>query len=475
MSIKTANTIHWIKCANKYFPFGIKNTLTKNKPMGVWEELFEIKKSWDNLNLLISLFEKQWVFKTNSLASASLLIFDKFFNNCKITVKENPKKTDEIFRKGYSGGRVEVFGNSIGSEKTVFFDFPSMYGNVMQEEFPYGYYTEIDNPKDITKNGLYLVSVKSEKMYAPVLPVVIGTRPISFMNGDFEGWYYKEELELFVENKGIIKEIKKGIIFEKTEKIFKNFSETFLKLREENTFNKKVCKSIIVSIYGRLGMGDYEKKTQIVKNETEYEHIEKTHEITSETWINDHCGIIEFIYKEEKKDQKTTINSNVLYAGYITAKARIKLYRAMKEVWNTGGRVLYIDTDCIFAAFDKKKNIKSSDFKLIKWENKKIINSAFASTKMYSLKYRNSWETRICGIPINSIKFEEFYSMFYENKEEKKKINIELSKVSPYQFYSKKMEKFIDLNCYKKREFTLAKKETKPFKILNGMILKDEL
>jgi len=47
------------------------------------------------------------------------------------------------------------------------------------------------------------------------------------------------------------------------------------------------------------------------------------------------------------------INSNVIYAAIITSKARIKLYKSFISVQNNGGRLLYCDTDSIFAAYKK--------------------------------------------------------------------------------------------------------------------------
>jgi hypothetical protein len=47
--------------------------------------------------------------------------------------------------------------------------------------------------------------------------------------------------------------------------------------------------------------------------------------------------------------------SNVGIASAITSKARIKLYNAQKSVINNRGRLLYSDTDSIFASF--KNNI----------------------------------------------------------------------------------------------------------------------
>jgi DNA polymerase elongation subunit (family B) len=57
--------------------------------------------------------------------------------------------------------------------------------------------------------------------------------------------------------------------------------------------------------------------------------------------------------KKKLGKKKELVNSNVIYASIITAKARIKLHKAMLSVVNGGGRLLYTDTDSIFAEYTR--------------------------------------------------------------------------------------------------------------------------
>jgi DNA polymerase elongation subunit (family B) len=63
----------------------------------------------------------------------------------------------------------------------------------------------------------------------------------------------------------------------------------------------------------------------------------------------------------EYEQRKNSINSLVQYASIITSRARIKLYKTITQVEKEGGRLLYCDTDSIFAAYDKNKNITRSE------------------------------------------------------------------------------------------------------------------
>jgi len=97
-------------------------------------------------------------------------------------------------------------------------------------------------------------------------------------------------------------------------------------------------------------MGPNFEETLLIQDEEEYKKIRKEKEILKESIINK-IKIIT-IEKEKKID---TVESNVSIAAQITSKARIKLFKAFKEVIKNEGRILYTDTDSIFAAF--KKNV----------------------------------------------------------------------------------------------------------------------
>jgi hypothetical protein len=104
-------------------------------------------------------------------------------------------------------------------------------------------------------------------------------------------------------------------------------------------------------------MDDLETHSFFINTE-DYEKYEKKYNVLSRKILNN----IEFIkietnhkIKKELNLKTEKIKSNVSIAAAITAKARIKLYRAQKNVINNGGRLLYSDTDSIFAAY--KRNV----------------------------------------------------------------------------------------------------------------------
>jgi hypothetical protein len=62
------------------------------------------------------------------------------------------------------------------------------------------------------------------------------------------------------------------------------------------------------------------------------------------------------IYMREEK------NLNIAIASSIASKARVKLYKAFDQVLKNKGRLLYCDTDSVFAEFENDvTNIKMGD------------------------------------------------------------------------------------------------------------------
>jgi DNA polymerase elongation subunit (family B) len=155
------------------------------------------------------------------------------------------------------------------------------------------------------------------------------------------------------------------IEFDKYDYIFKDFVEYFEKMRMMGGSYKTLSKLIVNSLYGRFGMSD-EIDCSFFISKKVYETINQKIEIKSLKNINDLYLITCEINKKNKRilkefdltiyDDKT--KSNVVLASCITSKARIKLYKSFLEVIKSGGRVLYCDTDSIFASYYKNMDNK---------------------------------------------------------------------------------------------------------------------
>jgi DNA polymerase elongation subunit (family B) len=114
---------------------------------------------------------------------------------------------------------------------------------------------------------------------------------------------------------------------------------------------------MINSMYGRLGMRKIDSYS-FIEEYKNLDYLRKKIDVISYKELNE-------IILVEAENNKKLINflnvnqikskNNIVLASCITSKARIKLYNAQNEVIKNHGRILYSDTDSIFAAF--KKNV----------------------------------------------------------------------------------------------------------------------
>lgn len=100
-------------------------------------------------------------------------------------------------------------------------------------------------------------------------------------------------------------------------------------------------------------MGKLSSKTVLI-DATDYERKAAGLEIQREVWIGSKC-----LMEVKEESNSSIVKSNVIYASMITAKARILLWKHLTGVTKSGGRLLYCDTDSIFAAYPKNKKLKA--------------------------------------------------------------------------------------------------------------------
>lgn len=417
------------------------------------------KKMLEEISVSMKEDEKEIFKKSRSISSLSLNIYKKKFNLYNLETKLK-LEDDEIVREGFYGGRCEVFGNKNDDEQIFHFDFSGMYAEIMRELF---YFNNIKKtkPKKLTEGGFFKVDVLSNNMTIPVLPFKENKEgKLIFPNGTWTGTYWYEELKLFEEEGGQILKIHYKINLEKKEAIFKDFVENYRELRKNSEIENVFWKLFVNSIYGRLGMGVNNENTTLIYNDEDYKKLRREEEIIRESIINK-IRIITF----EKKTKIEEIDSNVSISAQITSKARIRLFKAFKDVIANGGRILYTDTDSIFAAF--KKDVTNQKHGEVFWDGKKedtkIQDAVFALPKGYAIKINNKEIIKIKGFKRNSISFDDFKKTFKNNDEIiLKEINF---KKSNFTLKFEEIEKKVQLNSYDKRTFNELKNESRALNI----------
>jgi hypothetical protein len=137
------------------------------------------------------------------------------------------------------------------------------------------------------------------------------------------------------------------------------------------------------------------------------------------------------------------------------------------EVLKNKGRLLYSDTDSIFATFEKNNNIENKLLdKFVFFDTSKkdteILDAFFISSKSYALKFKDNTEIiKIKGINTIDINYNELKEKFFNNESFFKLNNNQFSKKN-FSLENIIISKEINLQNYDKRIFISKKFDTKP-------------
>ncbi len=402
-----------------------------------------------------------------SAPSLALKIFEKKFNKNKITTNSNAL-IDKFARNAYFGGRCEVYANPFPEEYIFHFDFSSMYGRCMLEKFPYGKHSLNLNAKEIDKPGIYWIEFESKNINRPVLPHHrLKDGKLMFCNGKFTGAFWYEEILLFIKYGGKVNKILYALTFENYDYVFREYVEFFTNLRTKSEAYNVFGKLMINSMYGRLGMREIENYS-FITYKNELNNLKEKININSIRELNN-IALIDCIFDKKLENflniKKQKTKNNIVIAAAITAKARIKLYEAQEAVIKNGGRLLYSDTDSIFAAY--KKNVINEQHGEVFWDSTKkntiIKDAIFFSAKSYALKFEdNTYDIKIKGYNQKELNFDAIKEFFLQkNKIELKNYKF-LNKKNLELFYSETIKHF-DLNFYDKRIFINKNSSTIPY------------
>lgn len=390
-----------------------------------------------------------------SISYISILYFKKFH---KLNVLKLAQRDSDLIRRGYFGGRCEVFGNKKSLERVFYFDFRGMYTSVMQESIPYGNYKYEQDPETIDLPGFYSISC-NVKSFLPILP--LKKNKLVFPEGAVSGIFWHEEIKCALDlNEVSDLKIYYRLVPHNYDQLLKDFSQSLDKMRSESNFNEVICKIIANALYGRLGMSDNYKSEYL-----DLQKLIKFHSNIKNSAEFEELNLNEFIV--QKTNKRKILYANVGIAASITSKARIKLARAMHEVIETGGRLLYCDTDSIFAAYD------SNDFEIrlpvndiilknkLKYGN--LIDAIFIAPKTYGLKFQKHDLIKIKGITDKNISFYQLKNNFLNSERINFQQKIIYTQLNNIKISSSFRE--IRTDYYDKRTWSHDKITTKPLKV----------
>lgn len=411
------------------------------------EVIERVKYDVESLRKLIILTNKMFYrkfginfFKSETISQLALKLYRKKY--MPVDVIPNPyirsvkgRQYDvkwEIYnfvRESYAGARVEVFDLN-EFENVNYYDFNSLYPSVMKDlQLPYAYFTYYPNADIKLLNtllwkyeGFACVRVRVRKdVKFPILWVKKDGKLI-FPTGEFEGTYTFLELREFLrENQGEILECKKIFFAKVSANLFSRFIsdlyEERKRLKEQNNPLQFVLKIVMNSSYGKFGQRT--ETNEIMECESMKEFLTYCQ---AGAEILDAENLVVSI-----KRQSYSMFRLVHIASYITAAARIKLYRALKEA-DKEGIVIYCDTDSIITTAELENSKELGRLKL-EYKCKKF--RAFAP-KVYYMETETEKVYKAKGFPKKWLKEnhpespEEFIDLLKKGYEEWRYVSTKL-------------------------------------------------
>ena len=291
-----------------------------------------------------------------TIASNALSVFRSIFYTDKM--ERNSDDFENLFRKGYKGGRTEIF--KMRGKDLNYYDINSLYPSVMYD-FKYPLPIK-DNFKKVSefhpdKLGYYYIDAEIKDLKIPVLFYSMNGK-FCFPVGKFQGFYYTPEINKAIEM-GYKINVHFGYEFIKTDYLFRGYVEHFYKIKSESSGAKKaIAKLMLNSLYGKFG---------------QRRNMEVNSFINDGTVSNMNYNIKK--YWDEKSD---FIHPEIV--GLVTSYARVRLY----ELFQKAGldKIYYCDTDSIITDTVLPTSSRLGDIKL----EDKISEFIALAPKLYSYK-----------------------------------------------------------------------------------------
>jgi hypothetical protein len=247
----------------------------------------------------------------------------------------------EFERLAYYGGRCELFKR--GRIKTWSYDVNSMYISVMQREvMPDPISATWFNGSNLSTNdiygnlGIWHCRVKApDNLYLPVLPVRIDGK-LKFPLGEFSGVWCNIELIEAILNGYEIVEIYKAVVYTRQKDYFRSFADFIWRKRNDykeagNKGMEMMIKKLGNSLHGKLAQRNRQR------------YFGKVEDYGSQ--IDDGTRIFDYkgkLWMEHLGDYEPAIFQFPCLSAFVTAYARLKLYRAMVVNQDI---LIYCDTD----------------------------------------------------------------------------------------------------------------------------------
>ena len=350
------------------------------------------------------------VSKSLTISSLAMKIFlGKYYNfNIPLIVKRSLYNS---IKQSYFGGITEVYiPTNINNERLYYYDVNSLYPYAALNAMPgldCVFESDINlDIKDIASLfGFYYCKVLTNNSYLGLLPLRTKNGLI-MPNGEWEGWYFSEELKFAALN-GYKIFVLKGYTFNKVYDIFNKYVDNFYRIKSgtKDIVEKSVTKSLLNNLLGRFGLDidkpktslvDYAKynellQTKIINNVIQIEdkylitYTDKVSKLICDDANVDYKNTVLNSLKNKEESEQTFSDVSIAIAASVTSYARIFINKVKLDVLNKGGNIYYTDTDSVVTNIPLDNKLVGTDIGQFKLEH--IINKAyFISGKTYLIK-----------------------------------------------------------------------------------------
>lgn len=305
---------------------------------------------------------------------------------------------NEIGRKAYYGGRVEVFHHhpnwiTPGTKPLQTFDVNSSYPASMREVLPWELYGKAKAPSndllhDSEWEGLAYAEVNvPSTMAIPPLPYRPVEGGVFFPTGEWSAWFPFNELR-YAQELGCSVKLLEAIVYTKAAP-FKNFIDEVYEYKRRSTGAARMfAKLMLNGCYGKFGMKPERELLRVFATEEEgLDFAMATGAKKMSSWRVLTCPMFQW-----------SPTTHYALASYITAGARIRLHKALLK----STLPVYCDTDSVHCAqYNAPTSDLLGDLKLEGTYNQ----AAYYAPKLYALTNEEKTYYVSKGFPVNADAF----------------------------------------------------------------------
>ena len=259
--------------------------------------------------------------------------------------------------------------------------------------------------------------------------------------GNFEGWYFSEELKFAYEH-GYTIEIIKGYKFNKSENVFKKYVEEIYEKKSSTKDDviRSISKSLLNNLLGRFGLRLDRSDTKLVSEEEylellQYKAVRPIWFIGDKVFISYDKDVSPSICESHDVDYRKTLYNDIkvknlrnkesnfhdvsiAIASAVTSYSRIYMNKIKMSILNNGGSIFYTDTDSVVTDVELNNNLVGDGIGMFKLEHK-LKEAFFIGAKTYALKKFDSSRLEINktlikakGVNSNKLIYEQFLMLY---------------------------------------------------------------